>query len=370
MTVPPKFRGRLSGLCGNFNGDENDDFQGKDKQTYHDVQHFGNSWRVGGFRACSILPQDMNHSYEPKCKQSWTARIQSDRFCNALKSSLFEKCAGKVDPQYYFEACKFDMCECPGDQCHCEVLTAYARECELAGHFIENWRDSTGCRNVTSFKYGAHLKSKNEVFPIVTTTTGTTTVTTTTTTTTTTTAIPAWILSPKSSKLGPIAPACSHKTARFCRPNKSRRRSSQAERRRRQRRRKRKRNQRKWRRQQRKLRRKQRKQQRKDKSRIFQIGNVAMTMDGEKNQKRRLSWSSLGGKRPPFEALLSTNSRPFEVQEQDRSTKQEDWMMDFDPSFYQDRISSSDLSKPRNGRKRTPLPLKESTEKWERRKRK
>jgi len=45
------------------------------------------------------------------------------------------------------------MCECPGDQCHCEVLTAYARECERAGLMVHNWRDSTGCRNVTSFRY-------------------------------------------------------------------------------------------------------------------------------------------------------------------------------------------------------------------------
>jgi hypothetical protein len=45
------------------------------------------------------------------------------------------------------------MCECPGDQCHCEVLTAYARECERAGYMVHNWREPTGCKNVTSFRY-------------------------------------------------------------------------------------------------------------------------------------------------------------------------------------------------------------------------
>ncbi len=46
------------------------------------------------------------------------------------------------------------MCECPGDQCHCEVLTAYARECERrAGIIVHNWREATGCLNVSSFKW-------------------------------------------------------------------------------------------------------------------------------------------------------------------------------------------------------------------------
>lgn len=61
-------------------------------------------------------------------------RINSVRYCNALNSTLFDKCHAKVDPKYYYDACRLDMCECPGDQCHCEVLTAYARECERAGN--------------------------------------------------------------------------------------------------------------------------------------------------------------------------------------------------------------------------------------------
>ena len=104
-------------------------------------------------RACSILPRDMPRSYEPHCTQSWESRISSVRYCNALNSTLFDKCRAKVDPKYYFNACRLDMCECPGDQCHCEVLTAYARECERAGFMVHDWRDPTGCQNVTSFRY-------------------------------------------------------------------------------------------------------------------------------------------------------------------------------------------------------------------------
>ena len=45
-----------------------------------------------------------------------------------------------------FRSCKLDQCECPAvRQCHCEVLTAYARACHRAGIDILDWREQTGC---------------------------------------------------------------------------------------------------------------------------------------------------------------------------------------------------------------------------------
>jgi len=70
-----------------------------------------------------------------------------------LHSSLFSECAQVVDPSYYHNACKLDMCECPGDTCHCEVLAAYARACENAKSTVYGWREATGCQNVTSFRW-------------------------------------------------------------------------------------------------------------------------------------------------------------------------------------------------------------------------
>eukprot|EP00095_Tigriopus_kingsejongensis_P012565 maker-scaffold257_size234952-snap-gene-1.18 protein:Tk12565 transcript:maker-scaffold257_size234952-snap-gene-1.18-mRNA-1 annotation:"bmp-binding endothelial regulator protein" len=158
LTVPPQYQNKLCGLCGNFNGNSSDDFHGRRGQKYTEGQRFGDSWRVGGLKACSVLPKDMPHSYEPQCTQSWEKRIQSDRNCNALTSSLFQTCAQTVDIKYFHNACKLDMCECPGDTCHCEVLTAYARECERSGILIHNWRAATGCQNVSSFTWKNHVQ--------------------------------------------------------------------------------------------------------------------------------------------------------------------------------------------------------------------
>ncbi len=57
LSVSSKYRGRLHGLCGNFNGDKRDDFFGLDGSVYPDGQSFGDSNRVGGLRACSVLPR-------------------------------------------------------------------------------------------------------------------------------------------------------------------------------------------------------------------------------------------------------------------------------------------------------------------------
>lgn len=46
VNVPPEFRNRMCGLCGNFNGDSSDDFHGRRGGLYRDGQAFGDSWRV------------------------------------------------------------------------------------------------------------------------------------------------------------------------------------------------------------------------------------------------------------------------------------------------------------------------------------
>ncbi len=361
MTVPPKYRAGLCGLCGNFNGISQDDFMSKSGlKQFTDSQHFGDAWRVGGMRACSVLPKDMPHSYEPQCVQSWDARIKSDRFCNALKSSLFASCASKVDPDYYFKACELDMCECPGEQCHCEVLTAYARECERAGVLVYNWREATGCKNITSYKYSQ--RHPNEVLKMIqpqqdqpkietesfaeTTTQEPASIEAEKTTivadltTSSTTELPEWIL-------GPYLPGCSRETQRFCQ-NQKRQRSSAAKKRKAEKRARARR--RRLRKQQKQLRRRQRKEQRR---------KLRRQQKKKKKEKKKFDWTKIFGpegmKRPPFEALLHSTA--------DESTTTEETFLNpasfssESTSFWGQQISSSDFE---SNKKRTPLPLKEA----------
>ena len=73
LTVPPKMRGLMCGLCGNFNGAAADDFRGRGGQLLSSGQQFGNSWRVGGRKACSVLPRDVP-ARPPTCRGDWEVR--------------------------------------------------------------------------------------------------------------------------------------------------------------------------------------------------------------------------------------------------------------------------------------------------------
>lgn len=396
MTVPPKYRGQICGLCGNFNGDKNDDFYGKEHTHFKDGQHFGDSWRVGGLRACSVLPKDMPHSYEPECTQSWPSKIKSDRYCNALKSALFQKCVNFVDPEYYFNACKLDMCECPGEQCHCEVLTAYARECERAGQLITGWRSTTGCRNVSSFKYAKHDDSSdltenhimNDVLSLLPLTTTASTTTTTTTTeapssseVTTTTSSPSflpWILPPKARDLGPALPGCSPDTVEFCKVAKKREKKrlkherARARRLRQRRKRKRKQREERWRkRQQRRNKKKRERKMRRKMAKsgedtVFKMGSVALTMRRNlSDNQKKLKWSS---KIPPFEALLSASPDALNMTALASTAAAAEHTEEFiDASGISSTSDDFHLHQPqerpaaaKKGQKtRTPLPLKE-----------
>ena len=329
ITVPPKFRNRLCGLCGNFNGDKRDDFYGRKGKNHLDGQHFGNSWRVGGYRACSILPQDMPKSYEPHCSQSWESRISSDKFCNALQSSLFDKCHDAVNPEYYLNACKLDMCECPGNQCHCEVLTAYARACERSGNLIHDWREATNCKNLTSYGYKRRNNLRNQMKAQLNNSV------------LEKAEDPKKTLLPLKDKIGNIGkflPACSPKTEKFCQADqpgdggvqsnslekRNLKRISRKERKRlrRQKRKKERQRKRRLRRQRKKrklkkMRKRQRQQRHKRKrngvsqielERLGRAGITLIQSNDTGEVKSRLNWSKFKEARkvPPFESLLNS----------------------------------------------------------------
>lgn len=59
VSVPHSMQGRLCGLCGNFNGNKTDDFTSRRGTPVNSPSAFGQSWRVGGKKACS-RPEEGN----------------------------------------------------------------------------------------------------------------------------------------------------------------------------------------------------------------------------------------------------------------------------------------------------------------------
>ncbi|XP_039481196.1 BMP-binding endothelial regulator protein [Drosophila santomea] len=155
VSVPAKFKKRLCGLCGNFNGSSRDDLTGKDGRNHGDdeVWHFANSWKVGGPKSCSRKREFL--AATPTCDKR-----KSNFYCHPLSvPALFGDCHERLNPENYKAACRMDVCECPSGDCHCDSFAAYAHECRRLGVQLPDWRSATNCpagwrRNATlsSFK--------------------------------------------------------------------------------------------------------------------------------------------------------------------------------------------------------------------------
>uniref|UniRef100_A0A3P8PGY0 Uncharacterized protein n=1 Tax=Astatotilapia calliptera TaxID=8154 RepID=A0A3P8PGY0_ASTCA len=141
ITVPPNYRGKTCGLCGNFNGNSNDDFYTPSGITVASPDEFGRAWKVPGNYTCS----DGCGSSCPRCPNEQPARDQ----CEVIQAAdgPFSFCHEEVDRAPYFNDCVFDVCVA-GNRGHdllCRALETYVRACQSANVRIYPWRQNTTC---------------------------------------------------------------------------------------------------------------------------------------------------------------------------------------------------------------------------------
>uniref|UniRef100_A0A7N9AQA4 VWFD domain-containing protein n=1 Tax=Mastacembelus armatus TaxID=205130 RepID=A0A7N9AQA4_9TELE len=140
IKLSPKYKGLVCGLCGNYDGNANNDFTTRSHAVVVNPLVFGNSWK--DLPSCpdaqSVTSPCTNNPY----RQSW-----SQKQCSIIQSDVFSACHSVVDPAPYYEACVFDSCACDtgGDcECFCTAVAAYAESCNQAGVCIQ-WRTPKIC---------------------------------------------------------------------------------------------------------------------------------------------------------------------------------------------------------------------------------
>uniref|UniRef100_W5M7M8 IgGFc-binding protein-like n=1 Tax=Lepisosteus oculatus TaxID=7918 RepID=W5M7M8_LEPOC len=147
VTVPSTYRGKMCGLCGNYNSDGKDDLLLPSGAPAASVDAFGKAWRVGmggGAGQCSEGCGDRCHV----CEQANEALYGQEDACGLIRSTHgpFQACHGKVDPELYFQQCVFDVCALNGDKgTLCKTIQAYVAACQLAGADVKPWRTKTFC---------------------------------------------------------------------------------------------------------------------------------------------------------------------------------------------------------------------------------
>ncbi|XP_040923803.1 IgGFc-binding protein [Betta splendens] len=145
VTVPGNYREKVCGLCGNFNGNQNDDFQMPNHQLASNVNMFGTSWKVAIPNvACE---NGCEGAKCPTCDQARRDVFSNLDYCGIITAPRgpFSACHSKVAPQPYFEDCVFDVCVSNGDgKVLCDSVASYAYHCHLAGVDII-WRTPSFC---------------------------------------------------------------------------------------------------------------------------------------------------------------------------------------------------------------------------------
>ncbi|XP_028820510.1 alpha-tectorin-like [Denticeps clupeoides] len=148
VTVPSNFMGRVCGMCGNFNGNQQDDLSMRNGSLARNVDALGKSWRVP------------NVAGEANCKDECTGecqecsfgkRLEADMFCGVLTPILdlqFRDCHNVIDPSVFFQMCKYDHCRGGGLENYlCRMLEVYTDACQRAGVKVHDWRSIARCSN-------------------------------------------------------------------------------------------------------------------------------------------------------------------------------------------------------------------------------
>nr|XP_035119721.2 mucin-5AC [Callithrix jacchus] len=140
ISLSPEFKGRVCGLCGNFDGNANNDFTTRSRSVVGDALEFGNSWKLSPSCPDATVPKD-------PCTANPFRKSWAQKQCSILHGPTFAACHAHVEPDRYYEACVNDACACDsgGDcECFCTAVAAYAQACHEVGLCV-SWRTPSIC---------------------------------------------------------------------------------------------------------------------------------------------------------------------------------------------------------------------------------
>uniref|UniRef100_A0A8C6Q2W8 VWFD domain-containing protein n=1 Tax=Nothobranchius furzeri TaxID=105023 RepID=A0A8C6Q2W8_NOTFU len=128
VELDSKFNNQTCGLCGDFNGIQDEfDQSGKNLITTLTKQ------------LCTSEHKYFNPQVD---------------FCNSLLTGpAFVSCTHLIDSDYFIDACVKDLCACSGDKssCLCSIMSEYSRQCAHAGGKPLKWKTKELCAKKCPF---------------------------------------------------------------------------------------------------------------------------------------------------------------------------------------------------------------------------
>ncbi|XP_012135564.1 hemolectin [Megachile rotundata] len=134
------------GLCGNMNGNKNDDLISKTGDKMKSIATFVSSWRTERIgETCDEYP-DTRHP----CESDPVVTREAKLFCtNLLSDRRFYACSNAINVADLLKACLWDYCACTRDdrrECACETMNVYIRQCAHKKIVsLTGWRNENTC---------------------------------------------------------------------------------------------------------------------------------------------------------------------------------------------------------------------------------
>ncbi|KAJ8245393.1 hypothetical protein GJAV_G00270270 [Gymnothorax javanicus] len=120
----PQWKGRLTGMCGNFDTVTANDMTTSGHLEVSNPQAFGDSWALGQCESDFVVKRP--------CEGDLARQPYAKRECALLYSDVFASCHNVVDVTWFYKNCLTDTCNCNrgGDcECLCTSVGAYAHKC-------------------------------------------------------------------------------------------------------------------------------------------------------------------------------------------------------------------------------------------------
>ncbi|XP_069497205.1 IgGFc-binding protein-like [Ambystoma mexicanum] len=147
VTMPSTYNNEVSGLCGNSNGDAEDDFTMKDGNLAPSAVEFGESWKVRDVPGCTSECTENCQN----CSEEEDHKYKTAEYCGIINkpNGSFSQCYDTVDATTYFIDCVSDTCQKRGDpSIMCSAISAYVTACQEKGIEIQEWRTRQFCNPV------------------------------------------------------------------------------------------------------------------------------------------------------------------------------------------------------------------------------
>ncbi|KAL8220199.1 UNVERIFIED_CONTAM: hypothetical protein K2H54_040445 [Gekko kuhli] len=148
VTIPSSYQGQMCGLCGNYNGQKDDELLLPDGTAASNVAAFGSAWKVSVPGATGACSDGCSGNTCPVCEERKKDVFKLPNYCGLLTASdgPLSACHSKVDPSVYLDDCIYDLCLGNGDsQVLCQSIESYVSACHEAGVSVLPWRTPSFC---------------------------------------------------------------------------------------------------------------------------------------------------------------------------------------------------------------------------------